>query len=115
MSFTGIWTLEKIKQISERITAAKLLRIESNTSSRSSAAIIGRLNSQMSCYAPVLRFSKKKSGAVRGNPETGELSLHSPLFRSAILLNIILNMKKNDEVYTRVNRIREQIKPKELS
>jgi hypothetical protein len=55
----------------------------------------------------------KESGAVRENPETGELSLHSPLFRSAILLHIIPNMKKNDEVYTRVNRIREQIKPKE--
>ena len=57
----------------------------------------------------------KESGAVRENPETGELSLHSPLFRSAILLHIIPNMKKNDEVYTRVNRIREQIKPKEPS
>ena len=52
--FTGIWTLEKIKQINERITAAKILRIESNTSSRCGAAIIGRLNSQMSCYAPGL-------------------------------------------------------------
>ena len=32
--FTGTWTLEKIKEINERITMAKLLRIESNTSSR---------------------------------------------------------------------------------
>jgi hypothetical protein len=32
--FGGHPTLEKIKEINERITAAKLLRIESNTSSR---------------------------------------------------------------------------------
>ncbi len=55
----------------------------------------------------------KESGAVKENPETGELSLHSPLFRSAILLHIIPNMKKNDSIYARVNRIREQLKPQE--
>jgi Cdc6-like AAA superfamily ATPase len=31
----------------------------------------------------------KKSGAVREDPETGDLTLHSSLFRSAILLHII--------------------------
>lgn len=54
----------------------------------------------------------KELGAVKENPETGELSLHSPLFRSAILLHIIPNMKKNDDVYARVNRIRDHLKPK---
>ncbi len=54
----------------------------------------------------------KELGAVKENPETGELSLHSPLFRSAILLHIIPSMKKNDAVYARVNRIREQLQPK---
>ncbi len=56
----------------------------------------------------------KKSGAVNEDPETGNLSLHSSLFRSAILLHTISKPGFMDEKWMKIsNKINNILMPNE--
>ncbi len=55
----------------------------------------------------------KKTGAVKEDQETGQLSLHSTLFRSAILLHIFPKLKRGDNWFEFGNKILNEIAEKD--
>ena len=58
----------------------------------------------------------KKSGAVKEDPETGNLSLHSSLFRSAIFFHTVNKSSfiKNEKWWEICQRITKRLKPDEI-